>query len=286
MHPDVNPFVVPELDELDGLVEGLSLVEYHATDAIGRSSLNTLLRTSPWEYRWLEANKDKTETDLMRLGTACHTALLEPDFYATSVVKYPGKRDKRVAKWLEFQEEHKDWTILTPAQWHTVEVLRKEVAGRKGVRALLDGGLIEKSLFHQDEVTGERVKSRLDLIDPERQFILDVKFSGQVHHTHRVRSILDFGYHVQAHMGLDGGNRAYGEGTFKEALILWVRTTGAPRVVLRSMPVEWMRKGAEDYRKALDLYAACKAKDEWPRGPIDLQDERYPEWLETPDAPV
>lgn len=283
-HSTYNPFTAPELD---GLVEGMTMAEYHAAPAIGRSSLNTLLRTSPWEYQWLETHKDKAETDLMRLGTACHTTLLEPDLFHTSVCTYKGltkagkpTTDRKGAMWEAFKEEHKEWTILTPAQWRTVELIQNEVAQYKGIRALLDGGLIEKSLFHQDEITGELVKSRLDMIDPHRGFILDIKFSGQVHHTHRVRSILDLGYHVQSHMGMDGGNRAYGAGTFKEAYILWIRTTGAPRPVLRRMGPEWMAKGEEDYRTALDLYAKCKASGEWPRGPLEASDEHWPEWLD------
>ncbi len=279
MHNNVNPFEAPTME---GLVDGLTLAEYHALDGVSRSTLIRLLRMGPWAFDF-ERQRGFEESDAMRLGSACHTAVLEPDLFCTFVVEYAGTR--RGPKWEEFKAEADaaGTTVLTKTQYATCERLRKYVAGRKGIRNLLDRGMAEKSLFHMDEETGVRVKVRPDFLDPEAGFALDLKFPGRIDGKHRQSQIWEHGYHMQAAMFLEGANRVF-DGAIKESFILWIRTTGAPEVEFRSMPQEWMDLGRQEYREALDLYAKCTAKDEWPRPKLEIQDERFPQWLQEKQA--
>ncbi len=294
MHTSVNPF---EPHKLEGLVDGMTMEEYHAAEGTGHSKLQEWLNaTDPWSFNWVKTHGGgRVETDAMRLGTACHIAVLEPDLFDTFVCIYEGTTQagkpttvRKGAEWEEFKStaDAAGVTVLTATQMATCQRVREFVAKRKGVRELLSRGMAEKSFFWQDEITGALVKTRPDFVDPDRGFALDLKFSEDISPRRRVSSMVDFGYAMQGYMFLEGANR-FLDGNLREACILWVKTKGAPEVELRTLSADWLAYGKQEYRKALDAYAKCLETDTWPRGPIKICDEFFPEWvqnkLETPD---
>ena len=90
-----------------GIHDGISNADYHGGPGISKSGLDLIAR-SPLHYwsAYLDPNRvPREETDAMRLGTAIHAAVLEPDVFASGYMPAP-KVDRRTK---EGKEVHAYW---------------------------------------------------------------------------------------------------------------------------------------------------------------------------------
>lgn len=255
-----NPFAAVEPAELH---TDWTMADYLADPGVSRSPLWTLHHRSPYEMRWDLDHGSEEETDSMRLGTALHLAILEPEKEG-AVVCYP--KTRRGAEWEAFQGEHAGAVILTKAQWETFERIRAYAASLKGVRSMLSQGQAEQTITWTDAHTGERVKCRPDFLalHGDEAVVVDLKTtSADIHNPYALmRKAEDLGYHVQSAM-IRAGLSALGYKQ-RDSWTLWVRTTGAPLARMTSWLPEALDDGERIYREALATYAECRRTDEWP----------------------
>ena len=85
----------------------LSNDEYHEQEALNKSGLLQLSKSPVHFFEWYNAPNEEP-TNAMLVGTALHTAVLEPDKYDQSIIIAPNV-DKRTkvgkAEWKTFQEK-------------------------------------------------------------------------------------------------------------------------------------------------------------------------------------
>ena len=143
------------------LTRDLSNEAYHASSAISKSGLDLIAR-SPAHYAY---RSPSAPSRAMEMGTAIHTALLEPDRYATEYVTVDCE-DRRASAYKEAVKVHGSERVLTRAESDKIGGMSASVQGNPHAQSLLkhDFAATEVSILTVDPETGVNVKCRFDLL--------------------------------------------------------------------------------------------------------------------------
>ena len=135
--------------------------KYHAVDALSKSMMSKILK-SPAHYRAaLDEHQEPTKS--MQMGTAIHTAVLEPQLYSQVVAVVPPDIDGRTKEGKQWKEAHKSRIHLTHAEDIDVQGVANSVRRHPFWDIIHLSHKIEASVFAQDEQTGLALKARPDL---------------------------------------------------------------------------------------------------------------------------
>lgn len=229
--------------------------DYHADEAIGKSTLD-LIHRDPFLVEWSRnAPTDNSKSDALNFGDALHAILLEQERFADGFVIAP-KCDMRTkdgkAEFSAFQERSASKTIITADEFAQLEMMSDSVMAHPQARDLIRAeGEVEQSWFWTDESTGLRCKCR-----PDKRIgnvLIDVKSTASI--AKFAYSVEDYRYYVQAPWYCDG------VGQFEpcdEMLFLVVQKTlelGRYPVQVFRLPEDVIVYGRQAYRRDLDAYA-------------------------------
>lgn len=268
-------------NNLFGLVE-LTNQEYHAAAGISKSGLD-LIHRSPRHYwqRYLSPDRAPSHpTPAMVIGTATHSAILEPVDFAATYIKAP-QFDRRTKagreQYAAFEEENPEKIGLAPDVYQDVILMREAVRQHPAASMLLQDGLAEQSVFWRDPLTGVLCKIRPDWMPEGRPIIVDVKTTDDASPEGFAKSILNFRYHVQAAWYLDGWNYATRE---ERAGFVFIAVEKKPpyAVAVYVLDAAAVAAGRDEYRANLDAYARCLATDEWPAYSPKIESLSLPIW--------
>lgn len=249
-------------------VQNMAEEEYHAHPALSQTGMKYLLR-SPRHYRAMRSsNRAKPEFEV---GHAAHAMILG---VGAPIVEIPSKLlsvdggiRTTAAKEFVAREQEAGKTVLKPQVYAAVRTMADAVLRNAKARSLLESpGFVECSLFAEDKHTGVALRGRLDrlaLID-DVWTPVDVKSTTDVQPRKLTTSIVDFGYDIQAF-------------TYEELLRLVLGVEPAPmhfifvektfphevRVVRMGDPA-WRVGGEAKMRAAIDVFAWCQERGEWP----------------------
>lgn len=268
--------------------EEMTSEQYHSEpDHISSSQLVEVLRTPAHYFLAKNGAFEDEESDLMRLGTAAHTVLLEPDEfknrYFIAPRNYSGrlKADKLEQTTLEL--EHPGKKLLEPKEFAVLEKLVRGMRSHARARELLcSPGQCELSIFWRDPLTGLNLKVRLDRFVHlgANGTMLEVKTTDDASAHAFTRKIIDMDYDLRAAMYVDGCQKAFGFTPEIEWLVI-ERETGfmatykpSPRMLAR---------GRDRYEKARIAIAHCEAFNSWPAYQTGLSTEvlELPRWVKT-----
>ena len=240
--------------------------QYHSHPAVGHSGLVRIMR-SPAHYKDVLTDPPDP-TPAMRLGTAFHTALLEPDRFGQTFVVAP-KFDRRTkegkAQAEAWDTENAGKTALTPEDASKIDGMVTSVRGHIGAARLLSNGQAEMSGFWSDPETGAACKCRPDFIsgsidDPVG--IIDVKTACDASADGFSRAIASLSYDLQAAYYVDGMKELTGR---KLPFFFVVIEKDAPHAVAVYRASEaLLETGRSKYRAALELLRWCQEKNSWP----------------------
>jgi hypothetical protein len=269
-----DPYIrsMPELKHLPGL----SNDEYHALKAVSPSQIKVLGR-SPLHYfdQFLAPDREKKPpTPAMEVGTALHTAVLEPDLWSQTVAVPPHAFDRRtkVGKELaaEFEKEAAGKIVLSPDDADRVRRMADAVHKHPAARFLLElPGRREASYVWSDPATGLECKTRPDWHSEDRRLVVDVKTSKDASRVEFSKSIANFDYHVQA---------AWNQGALgaEQFLSLVIESERPFAVAVYPASGALIAAGQRRIEAAMTLLAECWASGVWPgygdlvQEPIDL----------------
>lgn len=248
--------IIPQA--LSGIFD-MSNEAYHATSAISKSGLWTLHTKSPAHYKFGES-KSSAAFDL---GTAAHTAILEPEKLGSSIVRGPA--DRRGAKWTDAQgaADYERKMLLTAGDYDAVLRIRDAAHKNPLVRKLTAGAQVERSAFWMDEATGQLCRVRPDCYSPSLRIMADVKTTADASPQKWRRSVAEYGYHVQEAMYSEGWEAA-GGGDVDGFVFIAVEKDSPHVVSIFELDRAAAAQGYEIYRAALSRYAECQAADHWP----------------------
>lgn len=267
----------------------LSNAEYHARPEISKSGLD-LLAKSPLHYwsAYLDPEREpRQENAAMALGTAVHTAVLEPEEFDKRYVVSP-KFDRRTKEGKAGAEAFE--ATLAGRIGIDVDQHRKVMRIAQSARAhnmskiLLDDGLAETSLFWTDPDTGVECKCRPDFIKEigGQASILDLKTTTDASPDGFCRSAWKWRYWVQAAFYRDGFAAATGlePGLFA---FLAVETESPFASAWYFADAEMLEAGRREYKKLLGIYAHCKENNTWPGYDKRMQPVSMPKWFQMED---
>jgi exodeoxyribonuclease VIII len=248
--------------------EELSSQDYHDESGhVSSSQLIHVLRT-PAHFLYHSLQGSSEESDLMRMGTAVHCMVLEPNEFQNRYVMAPRHYDKRrkvdLAELDAIASQYPGRTILEPSEQVTlkkiVEGLRNHAKARQVLAAK---GQSELSIFWRDDLTGLDLKVRIDRLVEigSTGMMLEVKSTDNASPEAFARKIVDMDYDLRAVMYADGVQKAYG---FTPA-IAWLvieRETGF--VAMYQPTAKMLQRARRRYEEARIAVAHAKSLNSWP----------------------
>lgn len=263
-----------------GVYHGVRRETYDAIEAANQSRLHELLTRSAMHARWL----DEEQGEALMVGTAFHTAVLEPSKFATRYVSWPKEMGNRAgAKFTNFCNEHPGQIVLTENQWDLVGAMADVVLQHPEWQRLLSRSARynEVVLVWQDPTTGLWCKALQDmLIEDSAPTIVDLKSAENASLDAFSKSTFNYGYDMQAAMYVMGKQALQGSPlTVVPNQLFFVVEKDPPHIpACYTLQKRTMRMGWRRVRKALDMWAECVKTGVWPGYPTDIQDLEAPEW--------
>lgn len=197
-------------ERLAGIPAGGSLVLwgldngiYHAADGYSSTQIRLVNRGGIAALDWYQNAPCKSEeSPALVLGTALHTAILEPERFATEYACAPSvnlrtNEGKKTLAAFEADCAGRGMTPLKREDFDTVCLMRDSALAYPTVASLLENGVAELSLFWRMH-NGLLLKVRPDWLGEfaGAPFLLDIKTTDDV--LDFGKSVEKFGYHLQA----------------------------------------------------------------------------------------
>ena len=214
--PEVDPFAQFETTEPDWsvaslnarlevlkvgeklVIDGLSDVVYHTADGISSSQLKLFIEC-PLKFKDRYINQvAQPEKKCFEFGRMVHTLFLEPWRFEAEYIGMPDDIKARRGKaWEAFETETKGkgQTVVSRADWAEVAALKDALATNSMARALISGGVAERSIFKRDEITGLVIKCRPDFY--REGLITDLKTTKSSEPNAFKFQAKKLGYHIQ-----------------------------------------------------------------------------------------
>jgi hypothetical protein len=262
--------------------------EYDAVDAVNWSTAKMIARSNA-HYAHALAREDDGDTDAMAFGRALHTAILEPDLYASGVAVWE-EGTRRGKKWDAFEAAalSSGQDVITHAQASRIGQIVGRVCYNPSMMALIERGRAEVTVLWRDTETGLDCKGRLDFVpDDPSGAVVDLKTCRDASPDAFGRCALKYGYHAQAAFYTDGLARSTGMAP-RPYLILALES--APPYVAQVYRVhdEALELGRDEYRRCLAKIVEYRADARaagrgYADGPMDLQ---LPKWAWGPDDDI
>ena len=283
----------------EGWLDNLRLRDYLKIPALSSSGLKSF-RRSPAHHRH-DLDNPRPETDALRVGTAIHTAILEPGFMEEYVVlegcsgryasgKKAGQRcinNAKIARGKKgFCGTHdpkkgtpSDALPLSLQEYGRVCGARDAVRFHPTAAGMLlahDGRIERTGVFLDDSgVWGRFRPDRLVKANGVR-IHADLKSTRDASPKAFERSIVQFGYIHQAAWYRRG---LAALGTDCEASVIVAVESQPPHgVSCFLLAEEDLRRAHVDTDRLLREYARCLERDEWPAYPDGLREIKLPEW--------
>lgn len=261
------PEVIPT-----GLIAGMPNEVYHSTDAISKSGLD-LVDKSPAHYKF---QPPREPTPAMRVGSAIHCAVLEPDRFDAEYVTAPVKT-RREKAYKELVAEHGEGLVLVPSEAEAVRAIQSAALSRPEVKRLAHApGWNELSAFGVDPETGAKVRCRYDLLARDG-FAVDLKKSRNVFPRGFSRSVAAYRYHVQVAFYSDVYYWITGD-LLPEFWLIAIEDQPPYTAVPYRLDDMAIEAGRIAYRRNLNTYARCLESGEWPRFEPETDLLTLPDW--------
>jgi hypothetical protein len=268
-----------------GIYPGIPFAEYHRWPGVNFSKLK-LFERSPAHARE-EMLHPSEPTVAMALGTAVHSAVLEPDRFAAEYVVAPEcDRRTKIGKetWAKFEAENPG-TILSEEDSETCQGISTAVWAHPVAKELLSSrGSKEVCVVWDDQDTGLRCKARIDVIGSVAGWpvIADLKSVGD--------GIMDatpdgfskacarYLYHVQAAHYLAGAEALHSHQ--RKFWHIAVEKSAPYGCAVYELSEGALAQGEQQRRRWLHRMKECEATGNWPGYPQTVQPIDIPKWAQ------
>lgn len=288
----------------DGIY-AMPLETYHGDVCVGPSISSTGLRTiadpnqgpaTYWTTSPLNPRRiEKPQRPYFSLGHAAHTLILGEEgfskLYAIRPEEFPDYKTKAAREWRDAQIAIGK-IVLTPEDVETIRGMAGLLdwqqpssgwsmpeSGLKNshyVNLGLLQGEIERSLIYQDRATGVWVKTRPDVLPTSSRIVADLKTTSSQAPD---KAIWEYGYHQQGALIRSAIRMVMGE-DIDGFFLVFVQTVPPYRVVIREIDAVDLDAGEVQNRQALDLFARCLERREWPASDGEPRPSKMPAWYE------
>ena len=266
-----------------GIHRNVPAAEYHSWPFASASRLNRLYETCPAVVRY-EMGNPKEPTPAMLLGSAIHTAVLEPEKFAGEVVAAPDV-DRRTkegkAEWAAFVAASAGKIVLSADDYAKAVAIGAAVRRLPVAAAALERRTeTELTAIYDDPESGVRCKCRMDgvIVSPASGLavLLDLKTTASAHPRQFQKSIAEFGYHRQ--FALYQRAAAANGIVLADVVIVAIEKNAPYPVACYSLDRDDIAFGWEQVQHLLHRWAACKGMAEWPGYSEQVETISLPAW--------
>jgi len=236
----------------------LSNAAYHSGPGISCTGLKKIA-VSPAHFKRGEFK----QTAAMAMGSATHSAILEPDSFAKQYAFLPQGKDRRSTEYKALCAEHGADNVLTNLDNFQIIQMQRAVRANPIANKWLyqEQGRNELSVYAKDPETGVLVRCRFDrLLD--RGFSPDLKTTTDASPRGFSNAIAKYGYAFQAAFYLDTYYWATGDVLDGFGFIA-VESKAPHNVMCYRLDDESIEVGRNQYRSALNTYANCLESGRW-----------------------
>ncbi len=199
---------------------------------------------------------DKTsETPAMRIGTAFHTLILEPEKFGKDYACGPNADRRTTAgknAWKESEESNPNKILLSVNDWDMIHFMQRSVLKHKLSSHLLnlDLGKSEETMMWNDPELGTLMKGRSDFRNFSEKVVIDLKSTMDASSDKLERDIWssDLRYHVQAAIYTDGARSILDDESW-EFLFVFVEKKPPYAVQVVHLPKKSIEIGRIQYRE-------------------------------------
>lgn len=252
--------------------------------SLSSSGARALIEECPAAFWWnsyLNPDYEPENKKVFDLGTAAHTALLEPETWEGRIVvidaaNYQTKaaKEARDAAWAAGK------TPLLADQRDAIAAMRDALMAHPLASKAWQQGHAESSYFwHPEGYDGLWLKCRPDFMPDHGQWIIDYKTTTSANPRAFTKRVWDLGYFQSAAWYIDGVEAVTGRAP--EEWWFVVQEVKPPYLVsvflLDMRAIEW---GRILNRRAVALFAKCLATDTWPGYGETAQMIGLPTWAE------
>lgn len=247
-----------------GIHANISNHDYHSGPGLSRSAIMEF-RNTPRHYydKYLSPHKiAKESTASMQLGSAVHTAVLEPDlFFQQYALKPECDRRTKIGKEIyeNFCAANIGKTVITQEIYDKVLKMREAVL--REYKHYLDGAYIEYSMYWEEKNTGILCKSRPDISHPN--VILDLKTTSDASPLAFGREAENYGYFLQSAMIQDGLFNITNK-FVDEFYMVCVEVDEPHYTITHQLSVEAIEEARDEFLLHLGTYKKCFEENYWP----------------------
>lgn len=243
---------------MNALNPEMSRAEYDSFEGCINWSRIRLLEKSPAHYKYGYGE----DSSGFALGTAVHSAILEPEKFAADFVIYPGKV-RRGKEWeaFELEQTRAGKSILSAKEQREAIGIRDAVHGNATARKYLTGGVAEFSMFWELGTVPYtfQCRGRGDYLSPLA--IVDLKSTKDASPKAFANSCARYGYFGQAAWYSDGYERITGKRLPYK--IIAVESSSPYVVQVYNVPEADLAKGREQYQTLLGKLDYCTKSGFW-----------------------
>jgi len=240
--------------------QGLPFALYLAIEALNPSLIKVACIKSMKHLRHA-MDHPRPPTDALTIGSACHTAVFEPDELDNRFLVFDGRRDKRTAAYKEVLEEAEATgkLIIKSADLQMAADMGLAVASDPLVKPIIKAGQAEATLTTEEH--GLPCKGRLDWIMEGAGFA-DLKTARNITAFSFGSDFYKFRYDVS--LGLYQRWLMRLRGQVEPCLVLCVEKEQPYDVAVVPVPQAVLDRGAENGLKVIARYKQCLATGVWP----------------------
>lgn len=244
---------------------------YHAHDNVSKSSLD-LFDRSPAHLHFAEPFKSSRA---MVIGTAIHTALLEPERFEKEYLLLESVTDRRSSVYKDAIKHTSEEKVLVSTEAKNVKSMTE--TAKANVYFMIyasEGYEVELSFFGICSITGEAVRCRFDMLTKSGR-ALDLKKTSDARPAEFSKSVFNYRYHVQHAFYSHVYKCVTGE-DLKSFEFFAVEETSPHTNAIYSLCEETLELGNYYMMKNLKDYASCEnpASSIW----IKKQTISLPSW--------
>ena len=261
-----------------------SAEDYHASPGASASRLKQLLGRSAAHLKYAMDNPQEP-TQAMIIGSATHSAVLEPDLFVKEWARLPegdgrskAVKEAKAELITQFGADH----ILKPDVYDNILAMRDSVLGNALALDLLDSADTETSHYWAENGVG--CKARIDALPRKDSMwgdcVVDIKTTANAGPEEFRRSCFNFSYHIQA--------QHYLSATERQRFIFIVVERDAPHcVAIYELDDDAMELARQTRESLLAMWAVCVTRevegvpDAWLGFPVEVQELSLPGWAYT-----
>ena len=256
----------------------LTNAEYRAYDAVSQSDLKAAKRNPQLYYETYlrepaSSRRSKPATTAeQQWGMACETFLrtrqLPEDVVVIPAAALNKDGHRKGAAWTEFAAANQGKTLVTAREYQQqfagLEDAYSNVLDHAVARMILESptALWSQRFAWECQETGLPLKAELDLVDPARGILVDVKTAADTDSEAFARAVYTFGYDIQAAQYLEAAQRMWPDAAFTYGWIV-IRNKAPYEVEVYDATDELLAYGRRRLMAARAHFCECVESGSW-----------------------